>query len=361
MNQIELSIVMPCLNEADTIGACVLKSFKLLQRYNISGEVIVVDNGSTDNSQEIAEEHGATIAREKKKGYGNALIAGIRAAKGKYVLMGDSDDTYDFSEAYPIILKLREGYQLVMGNRFLGKIEKDAMPFSHQYIGNPFLSFLGKVLFRVKIGDFHCGIRGFVRDDINKLSLQSPGMEFASELVVAASIMNYQITEVPVNLYSSAENRRSKLRTIRDGFRHLIYLLKTRIMGKDQQTFYELIRYVITGASSQALGFLFLFLATSVLNIWYLVSNVFADTLSLCFSYLVNNYWTFKNKKSSIKKIWLTLLLHLFNIMVSVLLMYILTSLIGFHYLISKIIVTGISCIWNFLIAKNIIYRREKQ
>lgn len=224
--ELELSIVMPCLNEEETIGICIQKAKKYLDKTKISGEVLIVDNGSTDRSVEISQKMGARVVKEENKGYGNALIKGTNSAKGKYVIMGDSDDSYNFEELDDFMIKLNEGYDLVMGNRFSGKIEKGAMSFSHRYIGNPILSGIAGILYKTKIGDFHCGLRGYLRKSILDLNLKSPGMEYASEMVVEAVRNNLKITEIPITLYKDGRTKRSHLRTIRDGIRHLIYLLK---------------------------------------------------------------------------------------------------------------------------------------
>lgn len=228
MIDVELSIVIPCLNEKFTIARCIERAFQLLHDHQIDGEVVVVDNGSTDGSPAIIQSYDVTLITEHKRGYGNALMTGIRNANGKYVIMGDGDDTYDFLEAYSILLLLRKGYQLVMGNRFQGRICKKAMPITHRYIGNPILSWLGKRLFHIEVGDFHCGLRGFHKQDILALDLQAAGMEFASELVIKAALHDYALTEVPVNLYASDKKRRSKLRTVRDGFRHMQYMINAK-------------------------------------------------------------------------------------------------------------------------------------
>ena len=181
---IELTILMPCLNEAETIGTCVRKAREYLSKSGISGEVVVADNGSTDGSQEIAQSLGARVVPISERGYGAALIGGINAAYGKFVIMGDADDSYDFSQLNAFVARLREGYDLVMGNRFKGGIEKGAMPPLHRWLGNPILSFLGRTFFKIQIGDFHCGLRGFNTQAIRALSLRSVGMEFASEMIV---------------------------------------------------------------------------------------------------------------------------------------------------------------------------------
>lgn len=221
----ELTILMPCLNEAETLETCIRKAQKYLHDNNINGEILVADNGSTDSSIEIAINNGARILNVEKKGYGSALIAGIENADSSYVIMGDSDDSYDFSDLDPFVKKLRKGVDLVMGNRFTGEIKQGAMPFLHRYLGNPVLSFIGRLFFKIKIGDFHCGLRGFSTSSIKSLNLSCTGMEFASEMVVKASLSNFKIEEVPVTLYPDGRSRPPHLRTWRDGWRHLRFLL----------------------------------------------------------------------------------------------------------------------------------------
>jgi len=222
---IELSIVMPCLNEAETLAVCIKKAKAFLAEHDVRGEVIVADNGSTDGSQQIANAMGARIVHVPAKGYGAALIGGIAAAKGMYVAMGDADDSYDFGGLMPFIWQLRGGADLVMGNRFQGGIAQGAMPPLHRYLGNPVLSFLGRTFFGIPVGDFHCGLRAFNRDRIRDLGLTAPGMEFASEMVVKAAIEKFDIREVPTTLQPDGRSRPPHLRTWRDGWRHLRFLL----------------------------------------------------------------------------------------------------------------------------------------
>ena len=220
-----LTVVMPCLNEEKTVGICIKKAFGFMKEYGIDGEVIIADNGSTDDSAKIAAELGARVVPIKDKGYGCALRGGIEAAEYEYVVMGDADDSYDFSALHGFIDKLNEGYELVMGNRFAGGIEKGAMSFSHQYIGNPFLSGLGRILFKTKIGDFHCGLRAFRKEAILRLKLCTTGMEFASEMVVKAVLFKLKVSEIPCKLYPDGRDRPPHLRSIPDGLRHLEFLL----------------------------------------------------------------------------------------------------------------------------------------
>lgn len=224
-DHLEFSFVMPCLNEAETLKICINKATDSLKKNNISGEVIIADNGSIDGSQDIARENGAKVVDIKEKGYGNALKGGIYAAKGKYIIMGDSDDSYDFENIMPFVNKLREGYDLVMGNRFKGGIKKGAMPFLHRYLGNPVLSFIGRLFFKIKIRDFHCGLRGFSKEAAIKMDLRTTGMEFASEIVIKAALLKMKITEVPTTLYPDGRNRPPHLNTWHDGWRHLRFLL----------------------------------------------------------------------------------------------------------------------------------------
>ena len=221
----ELSVVMPCLNEAETLAICIKKAQGFFEREQVNGEVVIADNGSTDGSQEIARNLNARVVDVAEKGYGNALIGGITAANGTYVMMGDADDSYDFSNMMPYLLKLREGYDLVMGNRFKGGIEKGAMPFLHKYLGNPVLSFIGRLFFNSKIGDFHCGLRGFSKEAFTRMELKTTGMEFASEMIVKASLKDMKIAEVPTTLSPDGRSRPPHLNTWRDGWRHLRFLV----------------------------------------------------------------------------------------------------------------------------------------
>jgi glycosyltransferase involved in cell wall biosynthesis len=222
---IELTILMPCLNEAATVETCVAKARGFLERAGIPGEVLVADNGSTDGSKALAESAGARVIEVAQRGYGAALAAGIAAARGRYVIMGDADDSYDFGRLEAFVEKLREGYPLVMGNRFEGGIEAGAMPALHRYLGNPVLSFAGRLLFRAGIRDFHCGLRGFARLAVLSLDLRTRGMEFASEVVVKAALAGWRIAEVPTTLRPDGRGRASHLRSWRDGWRHLRFLL----------------------------------------------------------------------------------------------------------------------------------------
>ena len=222
---LELTILMPCLNEAETIAICIRKALGYLERSGVAGEVVIADNGSMDGSQEIATGLGARVVPISARGYGAALLGGIQAARGRYIIMGDSDDSYDFSRLDGFVEKLRDGWQLVMGNRFQGGIAPGAMPPLHRYLGNPVLTATGRVLYGSPSGDFHCGLRGFERASILDLGLDLPGMEFASEMVVKATIRKLRITEVPTTLSKDGRSRPPHLRSWRDGWRHLRFLL----------------------------------------------------------------------------------------------------------------------------------------
>lgn len=224
-NKLELSIVLPCLNEEKTVGTCVAKAARFLKEHKIKGEIIVADNGSTDRSVEVAVQQGARVVHIEEKGYGSALRGGFKAAEGKYIIMADADDSYDLENLMPFVEKLREGYDLVMGNRFKGGIKKGAMPWHHRYIGNPTLSFLGRLFFKTPANDFHCGLRGFSQEAIQKISLQTTGMELASEIVIKSSIMEMKVCEVPTTLSPDGRDRPPHLRSFRDGWRHLRFLL----------------------------------------------------------------------------------------------------------------------------------------
>ena len=223
--QLELTVLMPCLNEAETLEICINKAHLFLESSGVVGEVLIADNGSTDGSQELAKNAGARVVNISTRGYGAALIGGIKNARGKFIIMGDADDSYDFEQLESFVAKLREDADIVMGNRFKGGIAPGAMPFLHQYLGNPVLSFCGQLLYDVPTGDFHCGLRGFNRERISALDLRTTGMEFASEMVVRAALAEYRIEEVPTTLSPDGRSRPPHLRTWRDGWRHLSFLL----------------------------------------------------------------------------------------------------------------------------------------
>ncbi len=222
---VELTILMPCLNEVRTLPACIRKAAGFLERAGIVGEILIADNGSTDGSQALAAELGARVLDVPRRGYGAALIAGIEGARGRFVIFGDSDDSYDFSRLDAFVAELRKGAQLVMGNRFKGGVEAGAMPPLHRYLGNPVLSFIGRLLFKTPVRDFHCGLRGFDRKVMLELGLHCEGMEFASEMVVKASLRGLTIVEVPTTLQPDGRDRPPHLRSWRDGWRHLRFLL----------------------------------------------------------------------------------------------------------------------------------------
>jgi glycosyltransferase involved in cell wall biosynthesis len=221
----ELSIVMPCLNEAETLATCIRKAQSYLDRSGVSGEIVIGDNGSKDGSQQIATNLGARVIPVPIRGYGAALYGAITAARGRYCIMGDSDDSYDFEKLDAFVDKLRHGYDLVMGNRFQGGIMPGAMPWKNRYIGNPILSTIGKILFRAEVGDFHCGLRGFSKSAFQQMDLRTTGMEFASEMVIKARLMGLKMTEVPTTLSPDGRTRPPHLLPYRDGWRHLRFML----------------------------------------------------------------------------------------------------------------------------------------
>ena len=223
--RIELTILMPCLNEAETVAICVRKAQTFLARTGVAGEILVADNGSSDGSVELAQRAGARVVRVAQKGYGSALIAGIAAAQGRFVIMADADDSYDFSRIDGFLTSLRAGHELVIGHRFRGGIQPGAMPWLHRYLGNPVLSFIGRLFFSCRIGDFHCGLRGIHRAAALRLGLSAPGMEFASEMIVKAALAGWRIDEIPTVLSPDGRSRPPHLHSWRDGWRHLRFLL----------------------------------------------------------------------------------------------------------------------------------------
>ncbi len=222
---LELSIVMPCLNEAETVGRCVREARAFLEQSGVRGEVVVADNGSTDGSQAIAVSEGARVVDVPLRGYGAALYYGTLAAGGRYVVMGDSDQSYDFSRLMPFLEQLRAGADLVMGNRFAGGIEPGAMPWKNRHIGNPVLSGIGRFLFKCPARDFHCGIRGYSIDAFRRMDLRTTGMEFASEMIIKATLLKMRVVEVPTTLRKDGRSRPPHLRPWRDGWRHLRFML----------------------------------------------------------------------------------------------------------------------------------------
>lgn len=222
---IELSIVIPCLNEAATIGRCIEKAKAFLDAHGVIGEIVVGDNGSTDGSQAIAQQLGARVIPAKLRGYGAAIAAACGQARGRYIIMGDADDSYDFSKLEHFLTELRKGYDLVMGNRFAGGIEPGAMPWKNRYIGNPVLTGIGRLFFRSAARDFHCGLRGFAKAAFEAMDLRTTGMEFASEMVIKATLMQLRVAEVPTRLHRDGRSRPPHLRPWHDGWRHLRFML----------------------------------------------------------------------------------------------------------------------------------------
>jgi glycosyltransferase involved in cell wall biosynthesis len=230
--KLELTVLMPCLNEAETLATCIGKAQAAIRAHGLRAEVLVADNGSTDGSPAIAEGCGARVVHVAEKGYGAALRGGIAAARGQFVIMGDADDSYDFGAIYPFVEKLREGYDLAMGCRLPsggGTIKPGAMPWANRWIGNPVLSAIGRLLFRCPVTDFHCGLRGFRKDAAEVMVLRTPGMEFASEMVIKATLRKMRITNVPITLSPDGRSRPPHLRRWRDGWRHLRFMLLLRL------------------------------------------------------------------------------------------------------------------------------------
>ncbi len=223
--EVELSVVMPCLNEERTVGICVEKAVRTMRELGIAGEVVIVDNGSSDRSVEIATQAGARVVYHPLKGYGNALRRGFAEARGEYIIMGDCDDSYDFTDLKRFVDRLRAGADVVMGNRLEGEIKPGAMPWLHKYVGNPVLSRFLNFLFRTNIGDSHCGMRGFRKDAVTRMNLQMPGMELASEMVIKSRLAGLKMEEIPITLWPDGRDRRPHLRSFRDGWRHLRFML----------------------------------------------------------------------------------------------------------------------------------------
>lgn len=228
MQTIDLSIIIPCLNEEKTLTICIEKARDFLQREKINGEIIIGDNGSIDDSVEISKKLADRVIHVESKGYGSVLRALIESADGKYVIMGDADDSYDFSDLTGFYTKLLEGHQLVVGNRFKGGIEKGAMPFMNRFIGNPIISFLGKTLFHVPLNDFNCGLRGFESKSMNQLKFESTGMEFASEMIIVSKLKGLSMLEVPIKLFPDGRQGKSHLQPFRDGMRHVFLIIKLK-------------------------------------------------------------------------------------------------------------------------------------
>lgn len=226
MEEIELSILIPALNEEETIGICIEKAKSFISKNRVEAEILIANNNSTDKTKEIAENLGARVINVETKGYGAALIEGTKEAKGKYIIMGDADDSYNFLEIEAFLKKIRAGYDFVIGNRLKGKIEKRAMPFLHRYIGTPILSFLISKKFKTKIGDINCGLRAYNKEKIENLNCSCTGMEYASEMIIKAVKNNLKIKEIPINFYKDKRKRKPHLNTIRDGIRHMKLILK---------------------------------------------------------------------------------------------------------------------------------------
>ncbi len=226
MNQLDLTILIPALNEEKTIAICIEKGKKFLEENNINGEILVINNGSTDNTEEISKSLGARTETVEERGYGVAIREGIRLAKGKYTIMIDADDSYNLLEVLPIYEKLLEGYQLVIGNRFKGNMEKGAMKFLHRYIGTPLISWIARKKYDISIGDFNCGLRGFDTEKMLEIGCNSKGMELATEMIIKARKQNIKMAEVPINFYKDKRNGKSHLRTVRDGIRHFKIIIK---------------------------------------------------------------------------------------------------------------------------------------
>jgi glycosyltransferase involved in cell wall biosynthesis len=321
---------MPCLNEAETLQECIAKAKIFLEKNKIDGEILIADNGSTDGSQEIAKNE-ARIINVPVKGYGAALIAGTKAAWGKYVIMGDADDSYNFLNLAPFVEKLREGYDLVMGNRFAGGIAKDAMPKLHKYLGNPVLSFIGRLFFSSKIKDFHCGLRGYNREKILSLNLQTNGMEYASEMIVKATLNKLNITEVPTTLDKDGRSRPPHLRSFRDGWRHLKFLLMYApdwlfVLPAILLMFVGIISTCLISAGSVKIGHITLDIHTLlyagvsiILGFSLLLFNIFSKIFAFEHGYLPkNNTGSFYRNLSSEKVMFFGVILFLLGIFVSI-------------------------------------------
>lgn len=275
----ELTILMPCLNEIETLEICITKAQSWLKTTGVSGEVLIADNGSTDGSQALAKSLGARVIDVPEKGYGSALFAGCSAANGKYIIMGDSDDSYDFSKLENFYNALLEGHDLVMGNRFKGGIEQGAMPWKNKYIGNPFLTFLGKTLFKTPSSDFHCGLRGISKEAFLKLDLRTTGMEFASEMVIKASVFGMDVVEVPTTLSKDGRSRPPHLRPWRDGWRHLRFMT----------LFSPKWLFLIPGLTVTAVStFLYLFLITGPISLGTISLDI--NTLFIAESGIISGF-----------------------------------------------------------------------
>lgn len=245
VRELELSIVMPCLNEAETLPRCIAKALRFLERSGVTGEIIVADNGSTDGSRELARAAGVRVVPVALKGYGAALFTGLSAARGRYCILADSDDSYDFEALDGFLDRLRQGYDLVIGNRFTGGIEPGAMPWKNRYIGNPLLSAMGRLFFVSPIKDFHCGLRGLSKEAFYHLDLRTTGMEFASEMIIKATLLALRTCEIPTTLSRDGRSRPPHLRPYRDGWRHLRFML---LFSPDWLFFYPGLLLIACGA-----------------------------------------------------------------------------------------------------------------
>lgn len=280
-NDIEVSVVLPCLNEEATIGACIRKAREIFAQEDIIGEVVVADNGSTDHSIEIAQKEGAKVVLEPQKGYGAAYLRGLEEAKGEFIIIADSDNTYDLYDIPKFLKPLREGYDFVMGSRFKGKIKKGAMPWQHRYIGNPILSGMTRLFFHTRLSDIHCGMRAFTKDAYRKMELKSLGMEFATEMVVAALRNNFRIVEVPIDYYP--RRGKSKLEPLLDAWRHIRFML----------LYSPVWLYFIPGAIGFILGMLILLLLsrgpfTFLSRSWDLHAMIFGSVLCILAYQILN-------------------------------------------------------------------------
>ena len=283
----DVTFLMPCLNEELTVGLCVSQAMSSLQKSGLTGEVLIADNGSDDRSREIASSYGARVIDVEQRGYGSALIVGIENARSRYVIMGDADGSYAWDDVQEILQELMSGADLVMGNRFLGKIHPGAMPFINRYIGNPLLSFIGRLFYKLPVGDFHCGLRGFDREKILALDLRSPGMEFASEMVVKAGLSQLRISEVPTELRKDGRDRKPHLRPFHDGWRHLrfLFLYSPRWLFRIPGVFFSAIGLI--GLVAMLLGLdEFGDVEFGPQTLIYLATAIVAGNQSVSFSYI---------------------------------------------------------------------------
>jgi glycosyltransferase involved in cell wall biosynthesis len=345
---LEISVVMPCLNEAEGISSCINKAKAAIQANNLSAEIIVVDNGSTDNSVEIARKSGVRVIIENKKGYGRAYQLGIEQARGKYIIIGDSDDTYDFSEIMKFILPLRQGWEFVNGNRLKGRIHSQAMPHLHRYFGNPLLSFILNLFFKSGFSDAYCGMKAFTRNAYDKIRPICPGMEFALELIINVSRLNLRRLEVPIELYP--RKGKSKLRTFRDGWRSLRFMLLycPNYLFLFPGTFIFIFSFIfmsvlllsrqvvvfghLFGLDAMIFSGMFTLLGFQLINL-----GVFAKSYSLAEGY--------ENKNSFLSKFY-----NIFNLEKGI--------LVGFVFLISGVII-GIFILRSWIMGERLMRERQ--